>query len=283
MFRIAINDANAKWHAEDDEAYRNAVAEYALGSLRSMDGTLCFLAVAFRMLAKAPWTSTMISIHIRQAALQAIHEGWFLKTQRTHGIAFGRTELALAASTFLGDLTPELPNDTDYPLFLIIHELPRSCTSLFSSGKFFCKQCGGIEPSPVPSFATSTTWIMLSWRNLVTCLKVDSAPFPWRIHKEDRNWHEKGCDRDDVDTLTETLALGFTCPCVHSLRANIPLSQRQEIFFKTPPLKKRICILPGLCVQICLKKLPDIIGSLKSAMVKLKVSMNVSRKLSLNC
>lgn len=46
IHRAAINDANAKWHSDDEEEYRKDVAKFGLGFLRKMDGTLCFLTVA---------------------------------------------------------------------------------------------------------------------------------------------------------------------------------------------------------------------------------------------
>ena len=34
-------------------------------------------------------------------------------------------------------------------------------------------------------------------------LKESCAPFPWRINRKDRSWHQVDCDRNDVDTLPE--------------------------------------------------------------------------------
>ena len=79
------------------------------------------------MLSKAPWTAKMVCVHIRQAAIYAISKGWYLKTNESHGIQFSRAELALAAGTFLGDLKPNLPDDPDQPIFLLIHLLPSAC------------------------------------------------------------------------------------------------------------------------------------------------------------
>ena len=98
-----------------------------------MNGTLCYLMVAFRMLSKAPWTAKMVCVHIRQTAIYAISKGWYLKTSESHGIHFSRAELALAAGTFLGDLKPNLPDDPDQPIFLLIHLLPSACVDLFST------------------------------------------------------------------------------------------------------------------------------------------------------
>ena len=201
LMKLAISAANQKWHAEDEENFRNSVEHYALDFLRSMNGTLCYLTVAFRMLAKTPWTSHMVSVHIRQAAMYAISQGWYVNTQQTHGINFRRAELALAASTFLGDLTPNLPDDTDHPLFLVIQELPHSCADLFSTGTIVCKHCGCMGTVPVPTFASGHMGTSPSWRSLGHCLEKECMPFPWILNQSDRSWHDVHCSRDDVDTI----------------------------------------------------------------------------------
>ena len=166
-----------------------------------MNGTLCYLMVAFRMLAKAPWTARMVCVHVRQAALYAISKDWFFHTLTSHGIQFSRAELALAAGTFLGDLTPNLPDDPDQPLFLIIHELPHICADLFSTGKAVCK-CGGQTKSmPVPTFASAISWSTPEWRSLKHCLEQDCTPFPWILNPKDISWHGKNCERQDVDVI----------------------------------------------------------------------------------
>ena len=204
----------------------------------------------------------MISVHIRQAALQARHEGWFLKTQHTHGIVFSRTELALAASTFLGDLTPETPDDT----LLIIHELPHICAGLFSSGTIFCKQCGGTKQAPIPTFATNSTWAMPTWRSLMSCLKEDCIPFPWQIHQKNRSW---------ILSL-RNLDIGYTILSAHFPMICFPLSHLREIF-RRMLLMRRIYALQDSFVQTCMRRgLPDTIGLLKSIMGKLWVSIILS-------
>ena len=143
IVKQAILEANMKWHANDEEGFRVSAGRFALDFLKSMNGTLCYLTIAFRMLAKAQWTIHMVCVHIRQAAIYAISQGGFVNTQITHGIHFSRAELALAAGTFLRDLTPNLPDDTDQPLFLLIQELPHNCAELFSVGSAVCRCCGG--------------------------------------------------------------------------------------------------------------------------------------------
>ena len=171
IMKQVIREANLKWHADDEDDVRSSAGSFALDFLKSMNGTLCYLTVAFRMLAKAPWTTSMVCVHIRQAAIYAISQGWFVNTQTTHGICFSRAELALAAGTFLGDLTPSLPDDTDYPLFLLIQELPHNCAELFSIGSAVCKCCGGSRKVPVPTFATEHSWASSSWKSPRHCLE----------------------------------------------------------------------------------------------------------------
>ena len=179
VMKQSIREANMKWHANEDQDFRLSAGKHALDFLKSMNGTLCYLVVAFRMPAKAPWTIRMVCVHIRQAAIYAISQGWFVNTLISHGIDFSRAELALAAGTFLGDLSPNLPDDTDQPLFLLIQELPNICAELFSVGSAVCKYCGGSKDVPIPTFATEISWTSPSWKSLRHCLENDCTPFPW--------------------------------------------------------------------------------------------------------
>ena len=201
VMKQSIHEANIKWHSDDDQEFRTLTGRYALDFLKSMNGTLCYLMVAFRMLAKAPWTARMVCVHVRQAAIYAISKGWFFHTLTSHGIHFSRAELALAAGTFLGDLTPSLPDDPDQPLFLIIHELPHICADLFSTGKAVCKYCGQTKSMPVPTFASAISWSTPAWKSLKHCLEQDCTPFPWILNPKDTSWHEKDCVRQEVDII----------------------------------------------------------------------------------
>ena len=102
IMKQSSGEANMKWHAKEYEGFRLSAGRYALDFLKSMNVTICYLVVAFRMLAKGPWTIRMVCVHIRQAAVCAISQGWFVNTLIAHGIHFSRAELALAAGTFLG-------------------------------------------------------------------------------------------------------------------------------------------------------------------------------------
>ena len=201
IMKQSIHEANMKWHPNDEEGFRLSAGRYALEFLKTMNGTLCYLMVAFRMLAKAPWTMRTVCVHIRQAAILAISQGWFVNTLASHGIDFNRAALALAAGTFLGDLKPNLPDDTDQPLCLLIHELPHVCAELFSTGTAVCKSCGGSKPIPVPTFATRISWASPAWKSLRQCLEHDCIPFPWCTEPNDCSWHEGNCSRHDADVV----------------------------------------------------------------------------------
>ena len=109
--------------------------------------------------------------------------------------------LHLQAGTFLGDLKPNLPDDPDQPLFLLIHELPHICADLFSAGKGVCKLCGKTKSVPVPTFARAISWSTTAWESLRHCLERDCTPFPWISNPSDTSWHEEDCSRHDVDIV----------------------------------------------------------------------------------
>ena len=201
VLKQSIHEANMKWHAQENEEFRSEAGKYALEFLKSMNGTLCYLMVAFRMLSKAPWTAKMVCVHIRQAAIYAISKGWYLKTNESHGIQFSRAELALAAGTFLGDLKPNLPDDPDQPIFLLIHLLPSACADLFSTGTAVCQSCGQTKTVPVPTLVTTTSWTSPAWVNLRQCIEYQCTPFPWIYDPTDLSWHDAVCERHDTDVV----------------------------------------------------------------------------------
>ena len=45
---------------------------------------MCFLIVAYRMLAKANWSRTMVAVDVKQAALYAISKRWYVKSDNFH-------------------------------------------------------------------------------------------------------------------------------------------------------------------------------------------------------
>ena len=201
VLKQSIHEANIKWHTDEDAEFRDTAGKYALEFLKSMNGTLCYLMVALRMLAKASWTAKMVCVHVRQAAIYAISKGWYVNTSNSHGVQFSRAELALAAGTFLGDLRPNLPDDPDQPMFLLIHLLPSTCADLFSSGTAVCPSCGQSKTVPVPTFASAISWSSPTWVNLRLCIEHHCTPFPWISDPDDVTWHDDTCNRHDTDVI----------------------------------------------------------------------------------
>ena len=76
-----VRDAGSKWLTQYPEAKRNAIEQLAVSFLLAMNSTLCFFTVAMRMLSKAPWTDSTISLDVRQSAMVAISRGWFVKAK----------------------------------------------------------------------------------------------------------------------------------------------------------------------------------------------------------
>ena len=72
---------------------------------------MCFLTVALRMLAKADWTKSMISIDVKQAALCAISKGWYVKAEDFNEHPFTREEFAISAATYLDQIPADTPDD----------------------------------------------------------------------------------------------------------------------------------------------------------------------------
>ena len=89
---------------------RNDIEQLAIQFLLSMDSTLCFFTVSLRMIALAPWKDSMVAIDVRQAAVVAISKGWFVKSE-PQCYPFSRAELALAAGSYLGKITPTLADN----------------------------------------------------------------------------------------------------------------------------------------------------------------------------
>ena len=62
--KLLINDAHTKWHSEDADNYRLELGNFALGFLKSMDGTLSFLSDCLpRHLGPVTWlVSTFVKL-----------------------------------------------------------------------------------------------------------------------------------------------------------------------------------------------------------------------------
>ena len=106
-----VRDAGEKWLSQMPDRKRNDIEKLAIQFLLAMDSTLCFFTVSLRMIALAPWKDSMVSIDVRQAAVVAISKGWFVKSSSFNAYPFTRAELALAAGSYLGKITPSVADD----------------------------------------------------------------------------------------------------------------------------------------------------------------------------
>ena len=191
-----VNDAIEKWYPDLDKRTKREDIVLASTFLRYMNSTLCFLTVPFRMLSQAPWKSTMLTTHVRQAALAAIGNGWFVWAGKQYKLPFTRAELALAAVSYRGCLEPRMPDDPAQSIFAMVDCLPIDigCEEMFSQGNCFCPFCGNQRVFAVPTFATAVTWKSPEWINTYQALRNAEA-FPWRTSDA---WHQPDCTRDEV-------------------------------------------------------------------------------------
>ena len=191
-----VADALEKWYPGLDKQSKREDMVSATAFLRYMNSTLCFLTVSFRMLSKAPWKSKMLTAHVRQAALAAIGNAWYVWTNKQHKLPFTRAELALAAVSYRGSLEPRMPDDPAQAIFPMVDCLPTGigCEEMFSQGMCFCPFCGSQRIFAVPTFATAVTWKSPSWTSLLEALSGAEA-FPWKTRDA---WHSPGCTRDEV-------------------------------------------------------------------------------------
>ena len=133
-----VNDAIEKWYPDLDRRTKREDIALASTFLRYMNSTLCFLTVSFRMLLKAPWKSKMLTAHVRQAALAAIGNGWFVWAGGQSKLPFTRAELALAAVSYRGCLEPKMP-DPAQSIFAMVDCLPIGigCEESFCKAFFY--------------------------------------------------------------------------------------------------------------------------------------------------
>ncbi len=193
---LQVNDAIEKWYPNIDKQTKREDADAAAIFLRYMNSTLCFLTVAFRMLSKAPWKPKMLTSHVRQAALAAIGNDWYVWTTLRHRIPFTRAELAVAAVSYRGCLEPKMPDDPAQAIFSMIDCLPIGigCEEMFSQGNCFCPFCGNQKVFAVPTFATAITWKSPEWSSTFEALYHAEA-FPWRTSA---SWHRADCAREEA-------------------------------------------------------------------------------------
>ena len=149
---------------------------------------MCFLIVAFRMLSKANWTRSMISIDVKQAALCAIGKGWYVKAENFNDYPF-----TVSAATYLGQIPADTPEDPFRAINIVISFLPKACMKLFSQGTIPCPYCHACCETAMPSLITNISWTMDGWIDLATCL-THADPIPW---VRQYGWHEANCERSD--------------------------------------------------------------------------------------
>lgn len=85
LMKKEINDAIHKWCSNYPKAHQERIAYIAFKFRCRISSTICFLVAAYRLLAKAPWTTNMIAVDIKQAAFSPISKGWSLKEPTAGG------------------------------------------------------------------------------------------------------------------------------------------------------------------------------------------------------
>ena len=166
-----VRDAGEKWLSQVPNQKRNDIEKFAVQFLLAMDSTLCFFTVSLRMIALAPWKDSMVSIDVIQAAVVAISKGWFVKSDTFNAYPFTRAELALAAGSYLGKITPTLADDATVALRAIVELLPIACDEFFAQVSIACPFCQAKTVGAAPIFSTAVTWKSDDWVDLKQRLK----------------------------------------------------------------------------------------------------------------
>ena len=190
LMKTEINDAIHKWCATYPAAHQMRIAHVAFKFRCRISSTICFLVAAYRLLAKAPWTTNMTAVDIKQAAFYAISKGWSLKDPTASDFPFSVAELAVAAATYLEQIPPGVPEDPFYALFVMLGFLPPECGKLFSTATLTCPHCLATCTAPCPFFNTHVTWAMTEWVDLATAL-TEATMHPW---VQSQGWHAEGCN-----------------------------------------------------------------------------------------
>ena len=188
-----VRDAGEKWLSQMPDLKRNDIEKLAIQFLLAMDSTLCFFTVSLRMIAFAPWKDSMVSIDVRQAAVVAISKGWCVKSVSFEAYPFTRAELALAAGSYLGKITPRVADDATVALRAIVELLPIACDEFFAQVSLACPFCQAKAVGAAPIFSTAVTWKSEEWVDLKTTLEK-ATPF---VSSSPNCWHAPTCDRDE--------------------------------------------------------------------------------------
>ena len=210
-----ISDSVGKWCRSLSFSHQQRVAHVALKFLRRIESTICLIAAAYRLLAKAPWTGKMIATDIKQAALYAVSKGWHLKMPHLREFPFSKVDFAVAAATYLEQVPPSVSEDPFHIVLPMINFLPLICGSLFSQATLSCHWCKASCTVPVPCFITDTTWTMDRWDDFASIISKSKLR-PW-IQRH--GWHNEGCDMTGND-----VTLGNLGPWGTSRRPSVGLS-----------------------------------------------------------
>ena len=199
----SIRDAGEKWSTHMPVSRRNEIENLAIQFLLSMNSTLCFFTVALRMIGFAPWKDSLVATDVRQSAVVAISKGWYVALDHFSAYPFTRAELALAAGSYLGQITPTISEDATVALRTIVECLPIACDSFFTKVRLCCPFCGAEAQGAAPIFCTAVTWKDDKWIDLKTTLQ-QARPF---ISSVPPDWHAPACRRNDAEATHEKLGL----------------------------------------------------------------------------
>ena len=124
----------------------------------------------------------------------AISRGWYVKSDLFSAYPFSRAELALAAGSYLGKITPTITDDATVALRAIVELLPIVCDEFFTQVMLVCPFCQAKATGAAPILSTAVTWKSEEWVDLKTALS-EATPF---VSSIPQRWHASTCDRDDM-------------------------------------------------------------------------------------
>ena len=219
LMKAEINDAVHKWCSLLPAAHQTRIAYIAFKFRYRILSTICFLVAAYRLLARAPWTTNIIAVDIKQAALYAISKGWSLKAPTAGDFPFAIAELAVAAATYLEQVPPGVPDDPLYTMHVMFGFLPPECSKLFSTATLTCPHCLATCATPCPLFITHVTWVMDEWADLATTFN-GAFLHPW---VQSQGWHAEGCNMSDSSTELDRLSSWVLLQLQPEQHDNFPL------------------------------------------------------------
>ena len=214
-----ISDAIQKWRSELPHPHQQRIAHIALQIMQQNQLANGLLFSVYRLLAKAPWTSSMISIDVKQAALYAISRGWHIKCSHSQNFPFSEAEFAVAAATYLEQVPLQAQSDVTQALGVIVDFLPLVCGSMFSQATLQCPTCSAHCTAPVPSFILTSTWTMSDWSDFATAISQANLQ-PWI---QQHGWHKEGCGMSSFDVSLNLLGPWVLLQLSATHQADLPL------------------------------------------------------------